>query len=251
MKTELLGVLVVVSAAYAVPRIESTPKVLPYEEARATYGADDESTVDYVDHHLFVAAVENDHQREELEKLQQERNELDFWNPVFVSRNVSIRAPPASVGDVEKQLKKLHLSYTVATKDLQSWIQHEKEENKQQNLFLVGSDPSRFSLNQYHSYDEISAYLDAVANRHSDIAKLNFLGTTYEGRQIKGKQSVFNYSTATICTETIPQFISLVLSSIHTIAIIHSLTLLQLTFSFTLFTNERSRRKMKAHKLRG
>ncbi|XP_003739860.1 carboxypeptidase B [Galendromus occidentalis] len=188
MQTRIFCLLAVVGSIYALPRIESTPKVLPYEEARAKYGADDLDVVDYGDHHLFVAAVENEHQRKGLEELEQERNELDFWNPVFVSRNVSIRVPPALVDEVEKQLKKFHLSYTLATKNLQSWIQHEKEENRQQNLFLVGSDPARFALNQYHSYDEISAYLDAIASRYSDIATLNTIGSTYEGRQIKGLQ---------------------------------------------------------------
>lgn len=193
MKTGILCLLAVVCAVHSLPRIDSTPTVLPYEEAKAKYGANDADVVDYGDHHLFVAAVENEHQRKGLEELQLERNDLDFWNPVFVSRNVSIRAPPALVGEVEKQLKKFHLSYTVATKDLQSWIQHEKAENKQQNLFLVGSDPTRFALNQYHSYDEISAYLDAIANRYSDVATVNVLGSTYEGRQIKGWRKLSRY----------------------------------------------------------
>ena len=187
MKSGLLCLLAVASTSRALPRTESTPKVLPYEEARAQYGADDAEVVDYANHHLFVATVENDLQKGAMEQLQEERKELDFWNIARVSKNVTIRVPPALVGDVEKQLEKYHLMYTVATKDLQSWIEHEKEENKQQNLFLVGTDPSRFALNQYHSYEEISAYLDAIANRYSEVATLNVLGSTYEGRQIKGE----------------------------------------------------------------
>ncbi|XP_022688751.1 carboxypeptidase B-like isoform X1 [Varroa jacobsoni] len=167
-------------------RIDSIPKVVPYDEASIGYAGDGDQRKNYTNHHLFVARIESEHQKEGLEHLKEQFSSLDFWNPVFVMRNVSIRVPPEFTDPVKEILKKHKVAYTVASKNLQAWIDHEKIENPQQNLFLLGSDPSRFNLNQYHSYDEISAYIDAIANRYSDVAQVSNIGSTYEGRQIKG-----------------------------------------------------------------
>lgn len=168
-------------------RIDSIPKVVPYDEASIGYAGDGDQRKNYTNHHLFVARIESEHQKEGLEHLKEQFSSLDFWNPVFVMRNVSIRVPPEFTDPVKEILKKHKVAYTVASKNLQAWIDHEKIENPQQNLFLLGSDPSRFNLNQYHSYDEISAYIDAIANRYSDVAQVSNIGSTYEGRQIKGE----------------------------------------------------------------
>lgn len=177
------------SAPIFAARLATTPQVLPFEEFKASYSGNDAAGErSYADHHLFVATVETSHQKDSLDQLQLETPSLDFWNAVFVSRNVSIQAPPDLASRVEKTLKKLNMPYTVASTNLQSWIEHERIDNQPQNLFLIGSDPTRFSLNQYHTYDEISAYLDALSHKYSDVAQLHVIGSTYEGRPIKGER---------------------------------------------------------------
>lgn len=172
-------------------RVESVPRVIPLEEYKATFSEGEGRAQNYTDHHLFVVKIETSHQKESLDRLEQETPTFDFWNPTVVSQNVSIRSPPELATELEKTLKNLNLVYTVASRNLQSWIEHEKAENPPQNLFLIGSEPSRFSLSQYHSYDEISAYLDGIASKYPDIAKVNIIGSTYEGRTIKGKLNTF------------------------------------------------------------
>lgn len=170
-------------------RVQARPKVLPFDEFRASYSTADEPDQSYTDHHLFVAAVETSHDKENLDRLEEETPALSFWGPSLVSSNVSILVPPEMAADFQKSLGKFKIAYTVASQNLQSWIDHERAENPPQNLFLIGSEPSRFSLNQYHSFEEISAYLDGIAAKYPDIVQANTIGTSYEGRPIKGEQN--------------------------------------------------------------
>lgn len=65
-----------------------------------------------------------------------------------------------------------------------AWMAAERAANSDD--FMVDGDPTTFSLDKYHSHEEILSFVKALALRYPSIATPFSIGYTFEGRQMRG-----------------------------------------------------------------
>ncbi|KAG8196506.1 hypothetical protein JTE90_012322 [Oedothorax gibbosus] len=111
--------------------------------------------------------------------------EIDVWNePVQLYEKVNVRVPPLLASDLEKQWRAEGIDFYVVSRDIQKWIDDEREGNPPDDA-LAGRQEN-FQLDVYHTFEAISSYIDSVGSRYSTIATVQTIGTTGEGNPIKG-----------------------------------------------------------------
>ncbi|KAM7283367.1 uncharacterized protein ISCGN_000476 [Ixodes scapularis] len=139
----------------------------------------------YSNYKLFTTFVGNDTAALAAVSALQEIPEVDFWNIPTLNRNVTFLVPPGLVDKVTEDLTKAGLKLYVLTNDIQSWLDRERDENRP-GVFFDQRDISNFAYDKYHRVEEITGYLDLLAQKYSNIATVRSIGMTQEGRPIKG-----------------------------------------------------------------
>ncbi|XP_070395805.1 zinc carboxypeptidase A 1-like [Dermacentor albipictus] len=139
----------------------------------------------YSNYKLFTVYIGNDTTTLDVISALRENTEVDFWSAPTLNRNVSILIPPGLIEKVENILKNAGIEYHIITDDIQRWIDREEEEN-QPGVFLEQRDITHYAFDKYHRVEEITGYLDLLAQKHSHIATVRNIGMTQEGRPIKG-----------------------------------------------------------------
>ncbi|CAN8024745.1 unnamed protein product [Ixodes persulcatus] len=139
----------------------------------------------YSNYKLFTTFIGNDTAALAAVSALQEIPEVDFWNIPTLNRNVTFLVPPGLVDKVTEDLTKAGLKLYVLTNDIQSWLDRERDENRP-GVFFDQRDISNFAYDKYHRVEEITGYLDLLAQKYSNIATVRSIGMTQEGRPIKG-----------------------------------------------------------------
>ncbi|XP_077503073.1 uncharacterized protein LOC144113694 [Amblyomma americanum] len=134
---------------------------------------------------LFSVYIGNDTATLDVISALRENPEVDFWNGPTLNRNVSFLIPPGLVEQIQNLLKNAGIEYQILTDDIQRWIDREDEENRP-DVFLEQRDITNYAFDKYHRIDEITGYLDLLAQKYSHIATVRNIGMTQEGRPIKG-----------------------------------------------------------------
>ncbi|KAI3410037.1 hypothetical protein GPALN_006401 [Globodera pallida] len=141
--------------------------------------------------------------------------ELDFWKaPTDIGAFVDVMVPPEFVNTFSDLLNKQRIQYNTIIEDVQSMIvqrekatggrhQHAHKGNLSESVLLnqfklfgkrmrddASSTGTRnkaiFGFGDYHSYDEIVRWLEDVERFYPQMAQTFTIGTTYEGRSIRG-----------------------------------------------------------------
>ncbi|XP_070577618.1 carboxypeptidase B-like [Ptychodera flava] len=109
--------------------------------------------------------------------------ELSFWKEAsFPGRPVDIMVPPNKFGRFKTELRLFGFDVNTMMTDVQSVIDRQMEENAEKRSM----NPDSFDYNTYHTYDEIDAWIDEISAANHDIASPFTVGTSYEGRKIRG-----------------------------------------------------------------
>ncbi|OWF56396.1 carboxypeptidase B-like isoform X2 [Mizuhopecten yessoensis] len=112
---------------------------------------------------------------------------LDFWNhPKHQNGTYDIHVTPEEVTDVMAELKQLGANANVWINDIQSLIEESRPSDRQKRA------TSTMSMNHYHSYAEINAFLNSIvaSNNNTHLYKL---GSSGQGRSI----NLIRFSTGT------------------------------------------------------
>uniref|UniRef100_A0A1I7RLL2 ShKT domain-containing protein n=1 Tax=Bursaphelenchus xylophilus TaxID=6326 RepID=A0A1I7RLL2_BURXY len=132
--------------------------------------------------------------------------ELDFWKePRDVDGYVDIMTPPAEQEMLTEFFREHGIDYKITIGDVEKLIiQREKSElnpwskfnssdpvlasffRKRMSDDFVTSNKAKYGFGDYHSYDTITAWLDDIQRFYPSLAQTFIIGTTFEGRQIKG-----------------------------------------------------------------
>jgi len=113
-----------------------------------------------------------------------DRLDLDFWvRSGQVGTPADIMAAPHVADQLIKEFDTRGMTYTITHNNLQEAIDwetmmHNKVVKENQ---LKGVE---FAFNQYHSTDEIHAFMDELASQHDDVTT-KVLGESVEGRELK------------------------------------------------------------------
>ncbi|XP_046389814.1 carboxypeptidase B-like [Ischnura elegans] len=111
---------------------------------------------------------------------------LDWWSrPGPLDTPGDVMVPKDKRLAFEGTLKTRRIRYTLLSDDVQMLINAEKE-RQSDAIARKGKSDSRITFDRYYSHDEMNAYLDEVASKYPDIAKVESVGKSYEGRELKG-----------------------------------------------------------------
>ncbi|KAG6449686.1 hypothetical protein O3G_MSEX006193 [Manduca sexta] len=92
--------------------------------------------------------------------------------------SLDVLVPPNRVGYVQHYAKQSNLLLKVRQKNYGRLLEPVERMPRRRIL-------RPFSVSEYNSFSAIQDYLENVARRHSDIVKLQTLGTSYQGRLMK------------------------------------------------------------------
>jgi len=107
-----------------------------------------------------------------------ESEKYDFWTEARAGgKPVDIRCAPESCAELKSLLKRLRIEdHSVMIEDVQKAADEERSKG------LTSS--ASFELDQYHTYNDTIAWMQQLAQQHSDIAEYIEFGTSYEGRKL-------------------------------------------------------------------
>uniref|UniRef100_A0A2A4J379 Zinc carboxypeptidase A 1 n=1 Tax=Heliothis virescens TaxID=7102 RepID=A0A2A4J379_HELVI len=109
----------------------------------------------------------------------QKSNQYYFWSDVVaLNSDVRIMVDPAKQVEFEKYFESVKIPARVVIQDVQNMI------NEQ--LQRPATRSSKYAWDYYLSLDEIFAWLDQVVADHPDVATAVTIGTSVEGRPIRG-----------------------------------------------------------------
>lgn len=164
------------------PTGESTEPVTNSPTDTWSFG---DNSIKFVNHKLYSVRLNDDPQDiEKLTKLR-EKVEIDFWNEPELNQKVNFRVSPTYQSQVEKFLNVTTLKYNIITNDLQKWIDRERAENQETSDFLSGrQDSVNLPLDHYHTYREITLWMESLAKRYPNAVKVLTIGRTFENHPI-------------------------------------------------------------------
>ncbi|XP_026480609.1 carboxypeptidase B-like [Ctenocephalides felis] len=128
----------------------------------------------YKGYKIYDVTVTNSIQEAALRSIGNS-GEFDFWSP---SR---VLVKPEQIAKFEGLLKTGGIDFQVFVDDVDEFARKEKAENEVAESRAEG----RLSFTAYHRYDVIQQYLSEMASKHPDLAKVETIGTSSEGRPIK------------------------------------------------------------------
>ncbi|KAL3085351.1 hypothetical protein niasHS_010420 [Heterodera schachtii] len=141
--------------------------------------------------------------------------ELDFWKaPTNVGSFADVMVAPEFVSSLSELLDKQRIQYNTIIEDVQSMIvqrekatggrHHHHKGNLSESLLLsqfklfgkrmrddaspsfVSRNKAVYGFGDYHSYIEMLTWMDDIERFYPQLAKTFTIGTTYEGRSIRG-----------------------------------------------------------------
>ncbi|KXJ71765.1 hypothetical protein RP20_CCG019741 [Aedes albopictus] len=153
MKTLLL-VVIIIGAAYSLP-----------------------DKLRFDNHRVYSVNVDNKLQLYALQDLEATPNEFTFLDvPSVTNSNVQIVVSPAKQRKFDLLCAELKLDPILVSSNLQSAI-----DNEQPNRSRRAS----FGWEDYHTLEEIYAWLDELVVQHGDVLSVETIGHSYEQRELK------------------------------------------------------------------
>jgi len=111
--------------------------------------------------------------------------ETQVWREANqVGRSAHIMVASTSRHRFTKYLQLMGMKVKVMIADVQSQIDYEAATAIAKTPFTKDMQPKDFTLNQYHTYDEIAAYLQSIAKAYPNITTLTSIGKSTQKRDL-------------------------------------------------------------------
>ncbi|ALC43750.1 CG14820 [Drosophila busckii] len=132
--------------------------------------------VRYDDYKVYEVKIEN-LQQLQLLNAQEQRLQLSSWRePRFAGDSADVMLPAESVQAFEQLLQRQHLNYSLKISNVQDLIDAQRPKQRL----------SHMEWTQYHTLDEIYAWLDDLQSKYASIVTAFTIGKSHEGRPIRG-----------------------------------------------------------------
>lgn len=120
-------------------------------------------------------------------------NQIDVWSDAPGGPN-DLHVTAAAIPEFEKLLNKLEVNYEVFVEDLEALVD---ETLPIERIELTDFSLSDFNYSSYHTYEEIQAWVHAIAEEYPDLVHVQKLGESFEGREMNGLIISANHQTQT------------------------------------------------------
>ncbi|XP_023932755.1 carboxypeptidase B [Lingula anatina] len=131
---------------------------------------------------------ENEDQIEDFTQIASVRRlELEVWGVPKLNQELSVLVPPESLSRFLMELSASNINYYIKVDNLESLIDQEARGNEMKKMAkMLFSSPQQYIVNTYARHDEINNYLDMMVEQYSPLASIFTVGTSHEGRLMKG-----------------------------------------------------------------
>ncbi|CAL1545983.1 unnamed protein product, partial [Lymnaea stagnalis] len=135
----------------------------------------------------LLAVFSRDHEDVKfLNDLGETYVDLDFWRDPVPQQNATVLVPPTLLGPVKTKLTSRGITFVILSDDVQSIVDAGSARTPQEEV-----DRKRQISNaiidhyNYHTYNTILSYLQALKNRYTNNVELSNLNyVTHEGRVV-------------------------------------------------------------------
>jgi len=135
-----------------------------------------QALVEYDGHQVLRVTPTSDEQVKALRALD-ESEAFDFWSDArAVGKPVDVRCSTDNCESLLNELRKIGISeHSVMVEDVQRALN---------NMLPKGlASEESFALSEYHTFDDIQAWMKQLAEQYSDICEYVKVGTSYQGRE--------------------------------------------------------------------
>ncbi|GJQ71042.1 hypothetical protein Trydic_g952 [Trypoxylus dichotomus] len=106
---------------------------------------------------------------------------LDFWSqPRVLGVPITVMVAPKVHNTFTSALKKAHIQHSLLIENVERSFEEERNRQKMRLRLSKG----KISFSEYNRYEEIQDYLTELAAKYPDIATVEEIGSSYEGRPI-------------------------------------------------------------------
>ncbi|KAH8377485.1 hypothetical protein KR093_005698 [Drosophila rubida] len=130
----------------------------------------------YDNHAVYKIKYHNPLQRQILLQLTKRRQEFSLWNES--PSELHLMVSPNVIPEFEKYLSRANVTAEIFVANVQALIDTETVENTRA--------AESFGWTRYNTLAEIEAWLDEILAKYSDVTEEFIVGTSYEGRTIRG-----------------------------------------------------------------
>ncbi|EYC28275.1 hypothetical protein Y032_0008g72 [Ancylostoma ceylanicum] len=146
----------------------------------------------------FVVVRAEPHTLEQLKFVRElhdnmHKYDLDFWlTPVALGHKADIMIRQERQKWLENLFSNYSIPHNITIKDVQQLILEREHQPKNSSskyskrLNDEGGNKARYGLGEYHSYEHIIHWMEDIQRYYPDKARVVNIGTTEEGRPIKG-----------------------------------------------------------------
>jgi murein tripeptide amidase MpaA len=137
----------------------------------------------YNGYKLFAITANCENDVEILRQIQYEMNGVDFWDEVNSSKQtLRVLVAPDQIYKFNTIINDHGIQSVIVNENLDRMIEtHILRDCRQ----AVNIPKSTIDFNHFWNWDEIDGYLSELAEQYPSIAKVETIGQTYEGRDIK------------------------------------------------------------------
>ncbi|KAG2185881.1 hypothetical protein INT43_002319 [Umbelopsis isabellina] len=135
-------------------------------------------TVQYSGYQVIEVMANTDQQLSALDALRQ-TFALDFWTPLSLEKPIKIRLSPEQQSKFFEQLP-ANTNYSVVIQDLQTFL----DQRHKTKLDINNNIAHENFFSDFHSYENITSFMNELTTRHSKLVKKFQIGNTSEGRPI-------------------------------------------------------------------
>ncbi|XP_058821057.1 zinc carboxypeptidase-like [Topomyia yanbarensis] len=128
-------------------------------------------------HKVYSITIRNEEQLAALRELEASPNEYTFLDiPSAINSSIQLVIPPYREKQFQQITDLLGLDRFLVSNNLQSAIDNERPNRYKR---------TGFGWDDYHTLDEIYAWLDEIQPLHSGVMSVESIGNSYEGREIR------------------------------------------------------------------
>ena len=109
-------------------------------------------------------------------------NLYNIWAEPRIGLHADIMVSPLNMEIVMRGLKEIGLEFAIMIEDVQALIDMENPATK---LSENTKADHPMTWTEYHSQDDMEAYMDYLAETYSDMVSIESIGTSYEGRPMR------------------------------------------------------------------
>jgi len=136
-------------------------------------------------HQVLRIVPQSEEQLQSLVAMESKGILVDFWlEPRKVGKTVHMRVKPEQRELVHAYLKEHGMEHSIYVENVRTVVEQEAKELADRVPFNAGDHPSKITVDQYHNWDDIAAYMNSLVSTYPNLVSMVNIGRSYENRPL-------------------------------------------------------------------